>query len=97
MWKCIFIVSAEICAILYGNQNYDGWNFKVPEINSENLLGQHNNHVSSIKLRDGCIFAAYNKADNEILMFITNDDMEHLDTFDDQISSFSCECTTSKG
>ena len=97
VWKCIFILFAEICAILYGNQNYDGWNFKVPEINSENLLGQHDNHVSSIKLRDGCIFSAYSKADNESLMFITNDDMEHLDTFDDQISSFSCECTTSKG
>ena len=97
MWKYILlIIFAEICATLHGNQNYHGWNFKVPETNSENLLGQFDNHVSSIKLRDGCIFEAYNKANNEIHMFSTNDDMEHLGIFDDQISSFSCECTTSK-
>ena len=29
-------------------------------------------------------------------MFTTNDDMEHLGTFDNQMSSFSCECTTSE-
>ena len=92
----IYIIFAEICAILYDDQHYHGWNFKVPEMNSENLLGQFDNHVSSIKLRDGCMFQAYNQFNNEIYMFTTNDDMEDLSTFDNQMSSFSCECTTSR-
>ena len=96
MWCDLFNHFSEICAILYGEQHYHGWNFKVPDTDSENLLGQFENQVSSIKLRDGCIFEAYKKVNNEIHIFTTNDDMEHLGIFDDEMSSFSCKCTTSE-
>ena len=65
----------------------------MPETNLENL-GTFENHMSSLKLKDGCIFKGYNNVNNVAHMFTTNDDMEDLKTFDNQISSFSCECTT---
>ena len=92
----IYILYEEICATLYGDKEYHGWFFKVPETNSENLLEEFNNQVSSIKLRDGCIFEAYNETNNETHMFTANDDMADLYTFDNQLSSFSCQCTTSE-
>ena len=51
----------------------------------------HNDAVSSIKVRDGCTFKAYNNINKEELLDIQTSDVS-LVKDNDAISSFSCSC-----
>ena len=85
-----------MCAILYENSYYNGWAYKVSETDSENILDIYNNEATSIKLRNGCTFKGYRYANKGDLMFTTVDDMEDFEDFDQAVSSYSCECASSK-
>ena len=63
---------------------------------SENILDIYNNEATSIKVRNGCTFKGYRYANKGDLMFTTVDDMEYLEDFDQAVSSYSCECASSK-
>ena len=85
-----------MCAILYENSYCNGWAYKVSETDSENILDIYNNEATSIKVRNGCTFKGYRYANKGDLMFTTVDDMEYLKDFDQAVSSYSCECASSK-
>ena len=70
--------------------------YKISETGSENIVSNYDNDSSSLKIRNGCTFKGYRYANNKELMFTATDDLEHLGDFDEEISSYSCECTTSK-
>ena len=86
----------EVCAILYGDSNYEGWIYKVSEVESENIISKYNNDSSSIKIRNGCTFKGYRYPNQGELMFSATDDVENLGNFDEEISSYSCKCIPSK-
>ena len=85
-----------MCAILYENSYYNGWAYKVSETDSENILDIYNNEATSIKVRNGCTFKGYRYANKGDLMFTTVDDIEDFEDFDQAVSSYSCECASSK-
>ena len=95
-WIVCSYLFAEVCAILYENSYYNGWAYKLSETDSENILDNYNTDTSSIKVRNGCTFKGYRYANKGELMFTSVDDMEYLEEFDREVSSYSCECSLSK-
>ena len=86
----------EVCAALYEHQNYTGWMYKVSEVDSENILSKYDNAASSIRIRQGCTFHGYKHANKTAFMFNSKEDIEDLAKYDEEISSYFCECPPSK-
>ena len=90
------MIYLEVCAVLYEKKNYTGWMYKVSETNSENIISKYDNASSSLKVKQGCIFYGYKHANKRGFMFNSTEDITDLAKYDEEISSYICECHPSK-
>ena len=83
------------CAKLYEHGGYSGWEYLIPETNGvTNIDSSKNNGASSVKVRNGCQFVAYQGYDGQnLLVTLTEDsDTEFVTNHNDKTSSYSCNC-----
>ena len=93
--KTLFLNSELWCARLYEHKNYGGWVQEIPVTNKIVPHGAKKDEVSSIQVRDTCIFQAFdNSGDDENIAAITKDnpDLPYDQMSADEITSYNCQC-----
>ena len=93
-YKSFCLDSVTWCAKLY-QHDYSGWEFLVTETQGiSDIPSCKDNAVSSVKVRNGCQFVAYQDFNGQNLLFNITEDMPNEDFGDknDKISSYSCHC-----
>jgi len=84
------------CATIYGHEHFKGWKLDLSESEVRtNLASDKVDKASSIKVRPGCTFKAYNHLSSvqETPKVYTADANKLVNSgFNDQLSSYSCQC-----
>ena len=79
------------CASLYEHKNFGGWKEDV-DMGEGNIL-HRNDHVSSVKVRQGCTLNAYRHINFKDMMFTVTEDVTRLHHEDnDHMTSYRCYC-----
>ena len=93
-YKSFCLDSVTWCAKLY-QHDYSGWEFLVTETQGiSDIPSCKDNAVSSVKVRNGCQFVAYEHYNGQnLLVTLTEDsDTEFVTNHNDKTSSYSCNC-----
>ena len=88
------ILPLDWCAKLYSNAEYSGWEYLVTETDGKSSMPP-SLLVSSIEVRNGCKFIAYEqvaKYNGQIQIFSTTEDMPTIEDFGNKNESYSCNC-----
>ena len=82
------------CAKLYENGGYSGWELIITETNGVTNMNLYEDQASSVKVRNGCQFVAYEHYNGQnLLVTLTEDsDTEFVTNHNDKTSSYSCNC-----
>ena len=82
------------CAKLYENGGYSGWELIITETNGVTNMNLYEDQASSVKVRNGCQFVAYEHYNGQnLLVTLTEDsDTEFVTYHNDKTSSYSCNC-----
>ena len=85
------------CAKLYEHWyewSNSGWELIITETNGVTNMNLYEDQASSVKVRNGCQFVAYQDFNGQNLLFNITEDIPNEDFGDknDEISSYSCHC-----
>ena len=85
------------CAKLYEHWyewSNSGWELIITETNGVTNMNLYEDQASSVKVRNGCQFVAYEHYNGQnLLVALTEDsDTEFVTNHNDKTSSYSCNC-----